>query len=231
MPVWYPNCFLASVATCGSLSQCGMSDERPPHEQKHYGSEITMELKKLALTCAAAMLLVGTAAWADDIDFNCSLGAGELCTGTITKSGSNYSTNGISVYDDSGPYSNTVPFTLTFNTLTDKVSIDGTGKYAGQNLLGDITSWSVSNGSSSTDLSFVAVWPTLPPLVQAFLGSKTGLDSGLVITSSLVTPCKGGKAASGDVLITPTPEPASLALFGSGLLAIGGALRRKLRRK
>jgi len=177
------------------------------------------------------MLLVGTAAWADDVDFGCSLNPADACTGTITKSGSNYSTSGINVYDDSGPYSDTVPFKLIFNTLTGSVSIDGTGAYAGQNLLGHITSWNLSNGTTTTDFSFAAVWSTLPPLVQTFLGSKTGVDSGFVITSSLVSGCGGGKAASGDILITSTPEPASLALFGSGLLAIGGVLRRKLRRK
>jgi hypothetical protein len=190
-----------------------------------------MSLKKLALTCTAAMLLVGTAAWADDVDFDCSLNPADACTGTITKPGSNYSTTGINVYNDSGPYSDTVPFTLIFSTLTGKVSIDGTGAYAGQNLLGDIVSWSASNGVKTTDLSFTAVWPTLPSAVQTFLGSKTGIDSGFVITSSLVSGCGGGKAASGDILITSTPEPASLALFGSGLLAIGSVLRRKLRRK
>jgi hypothetical protein len=177
------------------------------------------------------MLLVATAAWADDIDFDCSKAKADLCTGTITESGSNYSTTGINVYDDSGPYKDTVPFQLIFNTKTGKISIDGTGIYKGQNLLGDITSFSVLNGKTTSDLAFTAVWPTLPPLVQKFLGSKTGLDSGFVITSSLITKKSGGKAASGDVLITSTPEPASLALFGSGLLAIGGALRRKLRRK
>ena len=190
-----------------------------------------MRLKKLALTCTAAMLLAVTAAWASDVDFDCSLDPAAACTGTITQSGSNYSSSGINVYNNSGPYSKTVPFTLAFNTITGSVSIDGTGIYAGQNLLGDITSWSVTNGVKTSDVSFTAVWPTLPPLVQAFLGSKTGIDSGFVITSSLVTLKRGGKAASGDILITSTPEPASLALFGSGLLAIGGALRRKLRRK
>ena len=190
-----------------------------------------MSLKKLALTCAAVVLLAGTAAWADDIDFDCSLSKADHCTGTITKSGSNYSTSGINVYDDSGPYKTTVPFDLIFNTKTGSISIDGTGIYKGQNLLGDITSFSVLNGKTTTDISFTAVWPTLPSKVQLFLGSKTGIDSGFVITSSLVTSKKGGKAASGDVLVTSTPEPASLALFGSGLLAIGGVLRRKLRRK
>ena len=190
-----------------------------------------MSLKKLTLTCTAAMLLAVTAAWADDIDFDCSLGSADACTGTITESGSNYKTTGINVYNDSGPYSATVPFKLIFNTLTGSVSIDGTGIYAGQNLLGDIASWSETNGKTTTDFSFTAVWPTLPPIVQTFLGSKTGIDSGFVITSSLVTSRKGGKAASGDILITSTPEPASLALFGSGLLAISSALRRKLRRK
>ena len=190
-----------------------------------------MRLKRLALTCAAAMLLAVTAAWASDVDFDCSLNPADACTGTITKSGSNYASTGINVYNDSGPYSDTVPFTLIFSTLTGKVSIDGTGAYAGQNLLGDIVSWSASNGVKTTDLSFTAVWPTLPSAVQTFLGSKTGIDSGFVITSSLVSGCGGGKAASGDILITSTPEPASLALFGSGLLAIGSVLRRKLRRK
>jgi len=190
-----------------------------------------MRLKRLALTCAAAMLLAVTAAWASDVDFDCSLNPADACTGTITKSGSNYASTGINVYNDSGPYSSTVPFTLAFNTATGSISIDGTGIYAGQNLLGNINSFSVINGLSTTDLSFTATWSTLPPLVQTFLGSKTGIDSGSVITSSVVKVGEAGKAASGDILITPTPEPASLALFGSGLLAIGGALRRKLLRK
>ncbi len=181
-------------------------------------------LKKLALTCTAAILLAGTAAWADNIDFTCSLSLTEHCTGSITQSGSNYSTSGISVFNDSGPYSASVPFELIFNTAVGAISIDGTGIYSGKNLVGDITSFSVSKGKTTTDLSFTAVWPTLPALVQTELGSVTGLDSGFVIALN-----KKGKAQSVDVVITPTPEPGSLALLGSGLLAIGGLLRRKLR--
>jgi hypothetical protein len=62
--------------------------------------------------------------------------------------------------------------------------------------------------------------------VQAQLGTSTGTDSGFVIYLN-----KTGAAQSVDVLITPnvspTPEPASMLLVGSGLLAIGGLLRRR----
>jgi PEP-CTERM motif-containing protein len=97
--------------------------------------------------------------------------------------------------------------------------------------VGNITSFTPINYSSTTDVSFSALWTTLPPLVQGWLGSTTGIDSGFVITTSLVKPEKPGRAGSGDVLITSTPEPASLTLLGSGLPAIGGFLRRKLRVK
>jgi PEP-CTERM motif len=132
-----------------------------------------MTLKKLALTCAAAMLLAGTAAWADGIDFDCTK---KTCTGTVTQSGSNDNTTGIHIYDDSGPYISPVAtFYPIFNTATRTISVDGTGHYSGQDLVVDILRV--------------------------------------------------------DVLRVVTPEPASLVLFGSGLLAIGGVLRRKLRLK
>jgi len=184
-----------------------------------------MNLKRLALTCTAAMVLAGTAAWAGDIDFTCSLGTANHCTGSITKSGSNYSTSGINVFNDSGPYNSSVPFELVFNTASGAVSIEGTGIYAGQNLVGDITSFGVTKGKTTTDVSFTADWPKLPPLVQTDLGSPTGTDSGSVIALTFAR-----TARSVDVLITPTPEPGSVALFSSGLLAVGGFLRRKLTR-
>jgi hypothetical protein len=62
--------------------------------------------------------------------------------------------------------------------------------------------------------------------VQKQLGTSTGMDSGFVIYLTSTR-----DAQSVDVLITPrispTPEPASMLLVGSGLLAIGGLLRRR----
>jgi len=159
-----------------------------------------------------------------NVDFFCSLGGSSACTGSVTQSGTNFSSTGIHVFNDSGPFSATVPFTLAFNTATNSISIDGTGIYTGMNLIGNIVSFGISGTGTTRDFSLAVSWPTLPASVQAQLGSPTGQDTGFVIylTSS-------GLAQSVDVIITPTPEPASMFLVGTGLLAIGGLLRRKRR--
>jgi hypothetical protein len=186
-----------------------------------------MTKARLAVIVAAATmaLAIGNiSAKADNVDFLCGLGASTACTGTVVHSGTDYSTTGIHVFNDSGPYNGTVPFNLVFDTAAKTISIDGTGIYTGQNLIGDITNFSASPGAT-TDLSFHADWPTLPPLVQTKLGTPTGMDSGFVIYLT-----NSGLAQSTDVLITPTPEPGSLLLLGSGLVGIGSFLRRKLTR-
>lgn len=157
-----------------------------------------------------------------NVDFFCTLGGSSACTGTVVHSGTNFSSTGITVYNDSGPFSSGVPFTLAFNTATGLVSIDGTGIYAGMNLIGNIIASSTMGGGSTTGFSFIATWPTLPANVQAQLGTPTGTDSGFIIYLN-----SSGAAQSVDILITPTPEPASMLLVGTGLLAIGGFLRRR----
>lgn len=42
---------------------------------------------------------------------------------------------------------------------------------------------------------------------------------------------QGGGNSSNGVYIGPSPEPGSIALFGSGLVLLGGVIRRRLRRK
>lgn len=189
-----------------------------------------MNLRTLVLGCVAGMLLLfsGAGARADNVDFSCSLSPTAPCTGTIQQSGTNFSTTGINVYNDSGPYSASVPFTLAFDTSTGSISIDGTGIYAGEDLVGVINSVISASGSTTTDISFTADWPSIPAAVQSLLGSPTGTDSGFVIELSST-----GAPQSVDVLITPdppapAPEPGSLALLGFGLAAFAGMRRRKL---
>jgi hypothetical protein len=186
-----------------------------------------MAITKLARTLAAtaAILTLATvSAKANNIDFTCSLSKTAHCTGSVTKSGSNYSTTGIDVFNDSGPYKASVPFILILNTASDAISIDGTGVYAGQNLVGNITAFTALPGV----LSFNADWDTIPPLVQAQLGTPTGADAGSVIYLSIGS----HPAQSVDVLIAPAPAPEPDSLFlafvGSGLVGIGGLIRRKL---
>lgn len=186
---------------------------------------INSRLGGILTAATMALALASVSAMADNVDFACSLSSTAHCSGTVVQSGPNYSSTGINVFNDSGPYSASVPFTLAFNTANDTISIDGTGIYAGQDLIGEITDFSALKGKTTTDVSFVADWPTLPPAIQSVLGTRTGQDSGFVIYLT-----KGGSPQSVDVVITPgpTPEPGSLLLLGSGLVGLGSLVRRKL---
>jgi len=190
-----------------------------------YGPQSQFTFRRLSMwvVVLASVLLVAPGVFAQtNVDFFCSLGGSTACTGGVAQSATNFSTSGITVFNDSGPFMSSVPFTLAFNTATGLISIDGTGMYTGMDLIGKIISFASSKGGSSTDFSLVADWPTLPAAVQKQLGTSTGRDSGFVIYLT-----SASTAQSVDVLITPTPEPASMLLVGSGLLAIGGLLRRR----
>jgi hypothetical protein len=147
------------------------------------------------------------------VDFFCTFGGPSACTGTVARSGSNVSSTGISVFNDSGPYSSAVPFTLAFNTLTGSVSIDGTGIFLGQDLVGHITTTMVA-GTSFTMFMFISDWTSLPPLVQTQLGSTTGTGGGFVFALA------SGRPFSIDVAALPTPEPTSFFLCLGGIVLV-----------
>ncbi len=136
----------------------------------------------------------------------------------MTQSGPNFSTPGINVFNNQGIFGTTGPFSLLLNTATNTIDIA-----ASTGLLGYYSSFAVITGSTTTSVVFPAFWGTLPAAVQGFLGTSQGIDN-TEITFVTAT------AAVTDVsiTITPVPEPGSLTLFGSGLLAISGFLRRKL---
>ena len=188
--------------------------------------QLTARLLAAWIVVLVSLLLTAPGVVAQtNVDFYCTLGGSSACMGSVVQSGTNFSTSGITVFNDSGPFIATVPFTWAFNTATGTISIDGTGMYSGMNLIGNILSFGVSGSGTSKGFSLVADWPTLPTGVQTQLGTSTGQDSGFVIYLTGT-----GAAESVDVLISaasPTPEPASMLLVGTGLLAIGGLLRRR----
>lgn len=182
---------------------------------------------KHGLFAAALGLLVmplfAQSARADNVDFDCNA---SNCAGTVatSMSGDTYTNGlGITVYNDQGPYSSTVPFNLAFDTTAGTISLTGTGSLSGEVLNGTINSMTgPASGTTTTDLSLFATWWGLPTAVQSFLGTPTGIDSAFVIYLSST-----GAASSVDVFITPTPEPGTLLLFGTGMLLCAGLLRRR----
>jgi hypothetical protein len=161
---------------------------------------------------------------ATQLDFGCNSGT---CSGNVTVTGSNYSASGIGLTntDATAPpsYSGSA-WTLAFDTSTGAISLNN-GSLG--TLSGIIEGFSATNGSSSATLTLTVMWNSLPPAVQGFFGgeaSATDLTSILYLGSTTTS----GGANSVGITMFPTPEPASLVLLGSGLLALGASLRKKL---
>jgi hypothetical protein len=143
----------------------------------------------------------------------------------VTQVGSTYSTTGIGGLVQSvagGPDYLTGAFNLLFNTSTDAISLTGNAAAGNDTLIGSIVGATPLTAGSQTLLALNVNWTSLPTDFSTFLGASAGSSVGSVIYVNTT-----GTASSIDFTVTPTPEPATFLMLGTGLLALGGLFRRK----
>jgi len=173
--------------------------------------------------CLMVLALYAPQAKATPSDFQCGLSCG-----TIQVSGGNYSSAGLFVEalsfslpgftNPDGTDETGESFLISFNTSTNFFQItDSTDSDV--KLVGSIVKVQTSSGEVTLDVMF-----TTPSGFQSSATFHFDLSGG---GTSCGTGCTDFQAFSVDVPVTPTPEPASLLLMGTGLLGLGGAVRRR----
>jgi hypothetical protein len=169
---------------------------------------------------------------ANSVDFGCT---GILnCNGSITDvfSGGVFVSatdlGGITLVNGSGPAGDQGQnFGFIFDTTLSGTNIalfdDTTSLFDLEGTI--LTATGVQNiGNSGFDtISLTVLWNNIAPDFAAFLGAPNGVGPVFNFVLTL-----NGAADSVDVAINPTPEPSSLLLLGSGLLGVGGFLRRRI---
>ncbi len=168
-------------------------------------------------------------------------------TGTCTLSGTAFFSS-VGTFTITTTTSGSTPMTASFvgSGLFD-VSMNGATStfdyHDGTNTLdGSITWTTVANGSTQPHLNGIITGLSVSgnsAFTSTFSGSAafvTLITQNMSCTMS-VSPCTlenlllntsaQGSALTGSSNVIPSPEPASMVLFGTGLLAIGGFVRRK----
>lgn len=186
----------------------------------------------LPLFCLLVVASMAPNAQAGNVDFNCGLGfptATSWCVGMVNTDGTDYWTSGIDVYNSNGPFTALDMFSLEFDTTNSTISITG----AGETILGTINSFQATGRAGAPnvlDIYLDVTWTSLPSIIQSSLGTQGGL-SPMALVVSVYRTATGLQSEIVDISISPTPEPTTMILFGSGLLAGAGLLRRKMHRR
>jgi hypothetical protein len=181
----------------------------------------------LAVACLLAISVFVPRANAGSVDFACGAPATNACTGTVTASASGgFTTTGIGLESS---FDGTDMFTATFTTNSSgagSISISDTN---GDSASGNIVATTVSNFGDDQTLTFDVNWTSLSSSVASALGASSGIGESTVefsISSTGVNSADLHIGSTGSGGHSPTPEPSTLVLLGTGLLGVGFAFRR-----
>jgi hypothetical protein len=216
------RCYLNSLRDVSQFSDGWKRTCSIFNDEEAMPTSIGGEMRKIftrSFQFACCLVLVWTigptpSARANEVLFGCT---GLSCGGASVTSASG---SGIVITEGLGGPTFGDSFTFSYNTGSSTATITDT-THPLQSVAGTILSATVGGTAASPILNLDILW-TLPSSLASFLGTPTGLDS-----TSVHFTASSGSLVSVGINIDPTPEPATLALLGSGLALMAGLLRRK----